>query len=82
MYIILNTYISKFNINFFLKFGIDIYATFKPILEQDVNNLNSAKFVVVVSTSFGFCHCKKILLHGIKIVEYHYSPIYMNSLFS
>lgn len=79
MYIILFIF-SKFNINIFKNFGIDIYATFKVILEQDVNNLNSAKFDVVF-TGFGFCQCKQILQHVIKIIEYHCSPIYLNSLF-
>jgi hypothetical protein len=47
-----------FNRNIFLNFGIDIYATFKVILEQDVNNLNSAKFDVVF-TALGFVNVNK-----------------------
>ncbi len=57
MYIILFIF-SMFNRNIFLNFGIDIYATFKVILEQDVNNLNSAKFDVVF-TALGFVNVNK-----------------------
>jgi len=52
----------------------------KPILEQDVNNLGIIEFNVVF-THCGFCWCKQILQLVIKIIEYHSSPIYLNSMF-